>query len=156
MVQLSTPLGWPLTGEWAPREALFVQLLWPLVITQPESWYSFYCLTDSLLSQTVEGGVDLVGWLHTETVTHTGTPLCPYRVCIGRLECTPTSLLHDSSRCMPSNEAGRSSEGAPSQWPALTYESIPAIIRTVDSHPAFHPVLKTHLFRSAFDNYFLH
>ena len=33
MVQLSTPypLGWPLTGEWAPREALFVKLLWPLV-----------------------------------------------------------------------------------------------------------------------------
>ena len=25
------PLGWPLTGEWAPREALFVKLLWPLV-----------------------------------------------------------------------------------------------------------------------------
>jgi len=24
-------LGWPLTGEWAPREALFVKLLWPLV-----------------------------------------------------------------------------------------------------------------------------
>ena len=31
MVQISTPLGWPLTGEWAPREALFVKLLWPLV-----------------------------------------------------------------------------------------------------------------------------
>jgi len=27
MVQLSAPLGWPLTGEWAPREALFVKLL---------------------------------------------------------------------------------------------------------------------------------
>ena len=26
------PLGWPLTGEWAPREALFVKLLWPLVV----------------------------------------------------------------------------------------------------------------------------
>ena len=26
------PLGWPLTGEWAPREALFVKLLWPLVM----------------------------------------------------------------------------------------------------------------------------
>ena len=26
------PLGWPLTGEWAPREALFVKLLWPLVL----------------------------------------------------------------------------------------------------------------------------
>ena len=26
-------------------------------------------------------------------------PLWPYRVCFGRLECTPTSLLHDSSRC---------------------------------------------------------
>ena len=25
------PLGWPLTGEWAPREALFVKLLWQLV-----------------------------------------------------------------------------------------------------------------------------
>ena len=24
-------MGWPLTGEWAPREALFVKLLWPLV-----------------------------------------------------------------------------------------------------------------------------
>jgi len=31
MVQISTPLGWPLTGEWAPSEALFVKLLWPLV-----------------------------------------------------------------------------------------------------------------------------
>jgi len=26
-------------------------------------------------------------------------PLWPYRVCFGRLECTPTSLLHYSSRC---------------------------------------------------------
>ena len=26
------PLGWPLTGEWAPREALFIKLLWPLVL----------------------------------------------------------------------------------------------------------------------------
>ena len=25
-------MGWPLTGEWAPREALFVKLLWPLVL----------------------------------------------------------------------------------------------------------------------------
>jgi len=25
------PLGWQLTGEWAPREAIFVKLLWPLV-----------------------------------------------------------------------------------------------------------------------------
>ena len=31
MVQLSTSWGDPLTGEWAPREALFVKLLWPLV-----------------------------------------------------------------------------------------------------------------------------
>jgi len=31
MVQISTPWGDPLTGEWAPREALFVKLLWPLV-----------------------------------------------------------------------------------------------------------------------------
>ena len=30
MVQLS--MGWPLTGEWVPHEALFVKLLWPLVI----------------------------------------------------------------------------------------------------------------------------
>jgi len=29
------PLGWPLTGEWAPREALFVKLLWPLVEWRP-------------------------------------------------------------------------------------------------------------------------
>ena len=37
MVQISTPLGWPLTGEWAcpPREALFVKLLWPLVSLPP-------------------------------------------------------------------------------------------------------------------------
>ena len=32
MVQISTPLRWPVTGEWAPREALFVKLLWPLVL----------------------------------------------------------------------------------------------------------------------------
>ena len=33
MEQLSTHGGpIPLTGEWAPREALFVKLLWPLVI----------------------------------------------------------------------------------------------------------------------------
>jgi len=27
------PLGWPLTGELPPREALFVKLLWPLVLS---------------------------------------------------------------------------------------------------------------------------
>ena len=35
MVQISTPLGWPLTGEWAVNEALFVKLLWPVVIYSP-------------------------------------------------------------------------------------------------------------------------
>jgi len=34
----------------------------PFIITQPESWYSFY------LPQRVEGWVDLAGWLHTEMV----------------------------------------------------------------------------------------
>jgi len=37
MVQISTPWGWPLTGEWAPREALFVKLLWPLVLVTSAS-----------------------------------------------------------------------------------------------------------------------
>jgi len=53
---------------------------------------------------------------------------------------------------LPSNEAGRSSEGVPSQWPAPTlWNSLPATIRTIDFHPAFRRALKTHLFRSAFD-----
>ena len=33
-----------------------------IIITQPESWYSFYRPTE------VEGWVDLAGWLHTEMV----------------------------------------------------------------------------------------
>ena len=31
------------------------------------------------------------------------------------------------------------------------WNSLPATIRTIDSHPAFRRALKTHLFRSAFD-----
>jgi len=53
---------------------------------------------------------------------------------------------------LPSNEAGRSSEGVPSQWPARHMEQSPATIRTIDSHPAFRRALKTHLFRSTLDN----
>jgi len=33
-----------------------------IIITQPESWYSFYRLTEA------EGWVDLAGWLHTKMV----------------------------------------------------------------------------------------
>jgi len=29
---VSGVMGWPITGEWAPREALFVKLLWRLVL----------------------------------------------------------------------------------------------------------------------------
>ena len=55
---------------------------------------------------------------------------------------------------LPSNEAGRSSEGVPSQWPARHMEQSPRHRRyecTIDSHPAFRRALKTHLFRLAFD-----
>ena len=55
---------------------------------------------------------------------------------------------------LPSNKAGRSSEGAPSQWRATTYGTVSPTIRTIDSHPAFRRALKTHLFRLAFDNSF--
>ena len=36
------PLGWPLTGEWAPREALFVKLLWPLVRVTQENKRGYF------------------------------------------------------------------------------------------------------------------
>ena len=44
---------------------------------------------------------------------------------------------------LPSNEAGCSSEGVPSQWPAPTYGtvSIPATIRTVDTTSTQHSVV---------------
>jgi len=35
-----------------------------IIITQPESWYSFY------VPRRVEGWVDLVGWLHNEIIIH--------------------------------------------------------------------------------------
>ena len=43
------PLWWPLTGEWAPREALVVKLLWPLVYPLALTHLIRYasCLCDS-------------------------------------------------------------------------------------------------------------
>jgi len=55
---------------------------------------------------------------------------------------------------LPSNEAGRSSEGAPSRWPAPTWNSLPATICTIDSHSLSLPSScpQDTLFCSAFDN----
>ena len=59
----------PPTQDKARRLRLWVRLYSqklhpppPFIITQPESWYSFYRPTQ------VEGWVDLAGWLHTEMV----------------------------------------------------------------------------------------
>ena len=52
-------MGWPLTGELAPREALFVKLLWPLVFIHSvclscavfETWYyDSTCRSEELIS----------------------------------------------------------------------------------------------------------
>ena len=82
-------------------------------------------------------------------------PLWPCRVCFGRLECTPTSLLH-YTRAAAVKWSKRTQFGRRAFSVACLdiWNSLPATIHTIDFHPAFRRALKTHLFRSAFDNSF--
>jgi len=73
------------------------------------------------------------------------------RVYFGQLECTPTSLLHYSSRCRQTKLDAVRKACLLSGRPEHIWNSLPATIRTIDSHPAFRRALKTHLFCSAFD-----
>ena len=74
----------------------------------------------------------------------------PCRVCFGRPGCTSTSLLHGPTAVVRRSRTqfGRQafSVAGPDIW-----NSLPAAIRTIDSHSAFRRALGTHLLRSAFD-----